>query len=497
MPEMQLPAGFSAGATPAERPGRWFDGNLIRFQDGVLKAVGGWQRLTPTPLPSPVRRIIAVRDNTDISRIVTGHDDRLLIFDGGVWFDATPAGFTAAGINGIPDGFGTGAYSTDQEYSGPSDQGDPALLRASTWSLDSWGEMVLGLASSDGRLMAWNPQTPTTKAAVVANAPTGVRAMCVMSEQRFCILVGGTLQQSRRVRWSAREDYTTWNPTPTNNAGFYDLDSDGLLMGVAEVREGVLCFSDSDVWLLNFIGGEFVFGKQRVGTTSLLSPHAVATFGGRAVWMGKDSFWIYEAGQVRPLPCEVAHRVFNDLDAINSVLFSHASDNARFPEVTWWYCSEGSAVPNRYVTWNYQNNIWTTGEMPRTAACPAGVSRFPLAVGADGHLYEHENGSTAAGISRVGSVWVETGTVATGGQVRIQRMQCDSSVPNQTRVTVIARDTRDGGDITFGPFTPMPDGRTPVRAGGQDLRVKLEALTDDPAWSVGRFIVDAAPIGAR
>ena len=47
---IKIPAGFFRNATQYQAKNRWYDGNLVRFSEGRLRPIGGWQRLADTQI---------------------------------------------------------------------------------------------------------------------------------------------------------------------------------------------------------------------------------------------------------------------------------------------------------------------------------------------------------------------------------------------------------------------------------------------------------------
>jgi len=47
---IKIPAGFYRNATQYQAKNRWYTGNLVRFSEGRLRPIGGWQRLAPTQI---------------------------------------------------------------------------------------------------------------------------------------------------------------------------------------------------------------------------------------------------------------------------------------------------------------------------------------------------------------------------------------------------------------------------------------------------------------
>jgi hypothetical protein len=48
---LQIPPGLSRNNTPFDTPSRWWDMNLIRFVNGSMLPIGGWNKLTAQPAP--------------------------------------------------------------------------------------------------------------------------------------------------------------------------------------------------------------------------------------------------------------------------------------------------------------------------------------------------------------------------------------------------------------------------------------------------------------
>ena len=80
-----------------------------------------------------------------------------------------------------------------------------------------------------------------------------------------------------------------------------------------------------------------------------------------------------------------------------------------FNEVGWFYCSANSAEVDRYVVFNYQEQVWSVGQLERHAWHDAGLIEKPIATGTDtnNYLYEHEVGNDADG-SAMANVFIES-----------------------------------------------------------------------------------------
>jgi hypothetical protein len=71
--------------------------------------------------------------------------------------------------------------------------------------------------------------------------------------------------------------------------------------------------------------------------------------------------------------------------------------NEEWSEIWWFYPSDTSNWNDRYVAYNYNENLWFHGTMVRTAWLDSSLRSKPLAVFSDesttdGLLYQHEDG---------------------------------------------------------------------------------------------------------
>jgi len=110
--------------------------------------------------------------------------------------------------------------------------------------------------------------------------------------------------------------------------------------------------------------------------------------------MGVDKFYKYD-GTVATLNCDLRKFVFNDINILQRGQF-FASTNEGFNEVWWFYCTADSDTIDRYVVYNYLENIWYYGSMARTAWLDSGLRSYPLAATYSYNLVNHEYGNDDA-----------------------------------------------------------------------------------------------------
>jgi hypothetical protein len=576
---VNIPPGIVKAATPLQVKGRYWDGNMIRWRANKLLPVGGWQRITASPLASTIRCIFPWAGSNGGVYAALGCEDKLYVLSGATYTDITPTGFSGSSA-GVYGAFGTGDYG-DTYYgldTDPTYPRDPtqSFLPTFSWTIDNWGGDILAVASSDGRLLHWNHNetqaepvgyntivnivrtsnvatvtttnhhgyttgnqvviagnsvgsldgtytitgTPSDTTFTYANSGTnttgtGGTATSVAAElppinnrgvivtpERHAVLIGAG-GNSRRVAWSSREDYTDWDyADPTNTAGYLDLDTQNKITMCAPVREGTLIWTEDEAWLMRYIGLPYIYQIERIGFgCGLIAPRAFATFAGRCIWMGRESFFLYDGGTVRPLPCDVGSYVFDDVDPQVGSLWTHGSENNIFPEAWFWYPSQGSTVPDRAVYYNYAEGWWgVTDTMTRTAACGSGVFQYPLASDEVNDVFQQENGWTAAGTPITTARYAETGSIniQNGNQITHVRQAITDSGHgyDSTQLTFFSSFTPEAAETTSGPYNPRASGYTDMRVTGRDFRVKI-AATEDGEWSIGEMRLEIVPGGGR
>jgi len=203
------------------------------------------------------------------------------------------------------------------------------------------------------------------------------------------------------IRWSNVDpdigpEPEVWQPTTTNTSGFLRVQSGSAIITAINTRQETLIFTNLSVSSLQFLGTQEVFGLQELShNISIAGPNAVVGTNNITYWMGKDRFYSY-TGRVDTLPCTLRQYIYNDINLSLSELF-FAGINNKFTEVIWFYCSAAATEIDRYVVFNYLDNIWYYGQLSRTAWLDAGVFDNPLAVKSDtldrGWIYTQENGT--------------------------------------------------------------------------------------------------------
>lgn len=486
--------------TPDASQGRWWDTNNVRWRGGVLQPVGGSRVLPNSDVGELPWDIITWHDNSNTRWAAYGTTNHLFAynFQTQAVYDITPAGVGPIERPGAVIGYGlntygTGLYGTPRTSAGALP--DEIGTMGDAWAMDTFGEWLLVVPTQDGRLFKWDPNTPSTVCAVVAEAPIDNRWV-IVTDQRHVVLLGAG-GDPRNVAWSDQEDMTVWVAAVANLAGEQRLQTQAECVTACKVSQGVLIFTTNDVHLMRYVGPPYAYGVSQVGAgCGPLSMRCVVSVGAFAVWPSWQNFWSY-SGQVAVLPCDVHDYFFLGISrSSGGTCFGH--NNSQFSEVWWDYPDSSGIDCNRYVVVNSstQARVWYIGQRTRTAADRLGTLNYPVcggAYGGGGALYQHELGflDDTAPRAPEGQVYAETGSFVLGEgdkRLHIKQIVLDAlTSPDQPAIgfkfTHHEQPFDDGVDTPF--YTEIHDGLIDVRFSGRHARMRVEA-TRDVAWELGR-----------
>lgn len=263
-------------------------------------------------------------------------------------------------------------------------------------SLTNGGAAINSTGAGTGTHTISIRMIPVAALAGASAVPLSQYTLTVSDTSRFTMVFGtneylSTTFDPMLIRWSDQESVTNWTPAITNQAGSVRLSHGSAILTVLQARQEMLVFTDAAIYSLQYLGPPYVWGTQLLGDNiSVVSLNAAAYTNGTAYWMGNDKFYKYD-GRVQTLNCDLLRFVYDD---INRTQFGQifAGTNEGFSEVWWFYCSENSDTINRYVIFNYLENIWYYGTMERTAWLDSGLQSYPLAATYANNLVFHENG---------------------------------------------------------------------------------------------------------
>lgn len=282
------------------------------------------------------------------------------------------------------------------------------------WSETNYGEYLI-INPRGGALYLWVPDYSGSgnlqfadRAKLLSSTSSGIYqtdtscpSVCnfvmVSDASRFVISFGvndygETIQDPLLIRWSAQEDYQTWAPAITNQAGSYRLSSGSTIITAQQTRQEILVFTDAALFSMQYLGPPYVWGFNILSDNiSIVGPNAVATANNLTYWMGVDKFYVY-TGRVETLPCSLRQYVFGDINLQQSYQF-FAGTNEGFSEVWWFYCSANSTTIDKYVIYNYLDQVWYYGTLGRTAWNDSPLREYPMGATYQNTIVYHESGT--------------------------------------------------------------------------------------------------------
>lgn len=450
--------------------------------------------------------------------------------------DSGDGGAAVVGAYQINTGIDTSIYGNGwgASFWGRGTWGSGASIDALTdtlriWSHDNFGEDLI-INVYNGGIYYWDASvaTPLAQRAVpltslsgASNPPTVAAKIIVSDVDRHviafgCNPLGSSTQDPLLIRFSDQENAADWTPTTTNTAGDLLVGSGSRIVAAVETRQQILVFTDISVHAMQYLGPPFTFGINMMAEgTTIVGPNAVVAVDDSVFWMGQTEFYVYN-GSVQKLPCSVRDYVFSNFntDQIEKVF---CSTNTSFAEIWWFYPSANSDVLDRYVVYNYEQNIWYYGSIARSAWIDRGVVGFPIAAGLDGYLYYHENGFDDGSTSPASAInaYIESSQfdIADGNNFSfVSRLIPDITFRNSSAAspsvvfTMKARNFPGGAYLQDDSETVTKTASVPVeqftnqvyvRLRGRSMALKVESLTKGIGWRLGSPRIDVRPDGRR
>ena len=370
----------------------------------------------------------------------------------------------------------------------------------------------------------------TALAGADSSAPKAATTFTVSDISRFLLVFGtndypGTINENildpMLVRWSDQESLTTWFPAITNQAGSVRLSHGSKIVTTLQSRQEILVWTDSALYSFQYLGPPYVWGTQiLVDNISIISPNAAVMASGVTYWMGVDKFYKYD-GRIQTLRCDLRQYIYNDINLEQSEQV-FGSTNEGFNEIWWFYCSAGSFVVDKYVIYNYFEDVWYYGTMGRTAWLDSGLRNFPIATTYSYNIVEHENGVddnvSGTPVAIEASITSAQFDIGDGHNFAfVYRMIPDLTFRNSTsgttpQVTMYLQGLNNSGsgitqsgysDVTYSGTTPSVinidqfTGQVYIRVRGRQMQMQITSNTLGTQWQLGSPRIDIRPDGRR
>ena len=402
------------------------------------------------------------------------------------------------------------------------------------WSQSNFGEDLI-FAPRGGPIYYWDAGTGLTTRGVLLSSlvgatdvPTKQNLIMVSDVSRFVLAFGSNeigvgTQNPMLIRWSDQENAINWTPATTNQAGSLILSHGSEIVSAVQTRQEIVVFTDSSVYSLQYLGPPAVWGASLLADgISLIGQNAVSVAAGVTYWMGIDKFYKYD-GSVATLRCDLRQYVFSDINLSQSYQ-AFSGVNEAFNEVWWFYCSADSTAVDKYVIYNYIEDIWYYGTLGRTAWVGADVSDYPVAATYSYNLVNHELGVDNAQTATPTAInaYIETAEWDVGDGdyfTFIRRVLPDvtfrastgASTPQLTLTIKPMKNSGSGfnsppslGGDAFAPVVriaqaPIEEftGQVFIRVRGRQFILRYESEQLGTAWQAGATRVDVKQDGRR
>jgi hypothetical protein len=617
--KLQFRPGVNRETTAYANEGGWFDGNRVRFRDGLPETIGGWAKISSLQFLGTCRSLIGWRVLDGTQLLGLGTHLKYYLGRGGGYSDITPIRLTTgagdvtfAAVDGsstitvtdtahgaivndfvtFTDAVSLGgvvtapvlnleyqitrvvdsdnyqievavvANSSDTSDGGASTVGayqvnvglDTSVI-GTGWGAGSWGEGGWGEASptsiAGAQLRIWthtnfgedlifgprgggvyywdrtsgfNSRGVNITSLAGANSSPTVANILLLSERDRHVLVFGTddefitgVLDPLLIRFSAQESVIDWESRANNTAGSLRVGSGSEIVAAVQTRLLTLVITDESVHAMQFIGPPFTFGINEVAFgTSIAGPNSAVAVDDEVLWMGTGSFYRFN-GLVQQIPCSVKDYVFGD---INETQYAKvfAGHESAFGEVYWFYPSSGSQDNDRYVVYNYLQDLWYYGDLSRTAWLARAAFSTPIAASKDNYLYYHETGITDGDFEPAQALgsFIESSPVDIGDGdnfMFVTRMLPDMAFTRSAGVTApsatmtLTMQNFSGGAyvganeraVTQSATVPVEQFTEQVylRLRGRSVILRVSSACDCTAWRLGAPRLDFRPDGRR
>ena len=393
------------------------------------------------------------------------------------------------------------------------------------WTHDNFGENLI-INQRNAGIFRWTENNGTDTRAVALSGISGanqvptVALQVITSEKdRHLIVLGAdTLSGTTRtgvidpmfIAFSDQENDLQFEPLTTNTSGSLRLSSGSSIIGAVKSRQEVLIWTDTALYSMQFVGPPFTFAVNLINEgIGLVGPKAAITTPSGVYWMSYNNFYIYN-GTVQHLPCSVHNYVFSDIDLLQSFKI-HAFTIADKNEIGWYYCSSSSTEIDRYVIYNYGDNVWYYGTLSRTAWLDAGIENYPRAV-SENYIYKHEDGFNDDGSPMTG-VFIESSDfdIGDGEQFTFLRKIIPDfkflQNTNSGNVNIVVKTRNFPGDtLTVNSTNKITETTQQTFVRGRARQMVLRFESDDDAtndanlsigWRIGATRIDIRTDGRK
>lgn len=542
--DLNIKPGFQKNNTIYSSEAEWIDGDKVRFKFGYPEKIGGWIKHKTTSVgPGVPRAIHTWADLGGEKLIAIGTNLKLILYRfGSDYQDITPSGFVGGPESNLAAfGYGSGPYSGDYpplasltsgvDYTSASEANEfftsgitsadlgysesPTSISAGSglstvklvqWSLDNYGEDLIANPRG-GAIYRWDRSQETEPASAIPGAPTRVNTVVISEPAPYLVAFGTCVQEGNfdplLVRWSDLENFSDWNASSESTAGDFRIQGGSEIVNVHKTKRETLIFTDDVVFSMQQTGGDGVFEFERLGANcGAISQHCAIDVNAIVYWMGNSAFFKYD-GRIQPLETPLDEAVFDRSRSTSLNFFQrekvYTGINSEFNEIIWLYPSRDSEECDRYVIYNYLENIWYDGSIVRTTWTDGDIFEQPIATHSNGTLFDHEvgkNDDTSVMVS-----WIKTGIfdIDDGDKLLfVDKFVPDMTIVGEVDLNVVGKKYPHAASVMKGPYmisqsTPKVNFR--MRARQMQFSISCSMFNGD--YELGTNRVNIRPDGER
>jgi hypothetical protein len=448
--------------------------------------------------------------------------------------NSSDSGNGGAGVDGVyqintgldtylkSTGWGVGTW-------GASTFGSASAISATNqlrlWSSDNFGDDAIACVRGGG-IYYWDESSGTDTRAIpfsslsgASDTPTLALQIMMSEVDRHIICfgsnaVGSSTIEPLLVRWSDTENAADWTPTATNQAGGVKLSAGSSIIGALKTRQEILIWTDIGITSMRFVGQPFIFTFNEVAKgPSMISPNACVNANNSVYFMDRGGFYTY-TGSAQRLPCTVLDYIFTDIN-LEQLYKVFAAANEDNNEVMFFYPSSSSDEIDRYVIYNYLEQVWSIGttedNFARTAWNVALTLDYPIAAGKIdtsnlNYLYDHELGYSSDGSAFTSYIESSDFDLDPDGEkfMFISKLIPDiefrnqTSTSNEVTINIKGRNYPLQSLSTLSTISVTPESTfSNTRARSRQCAIRVSSDNLDYGWRLGDLRLEIRPDGKR
>ena len=400
-----------------------------------------------------------------------------------------------------------------------------AINQLRLWSVDNFGDDTIACVRGGG-IYYWDESSGTDTRAIpfsslgsASDTPTLALQIMMSEVDRHIICfgsnaVGSSTIEPLLVRWSDTENAADWTPTATNQAGGVKLSAGSSIIGALKTRQEILIWTDIGITSMRFVGQPFIFTFNEVAKgPSMISPNACVNANNSVYFMDRGGFYTY-TGSAQRLPCTVLDYIFTDIN-LGQLYKVFAAANEDNNEVMFFYPSSSSDEIDRYVIYNYLEQVWSIGttedNFARTAWNVALTLDYPIAAGKIdtsnlNYLYNHEFGHSSDGSAFTSYIESSDFDLDPDGEkfMFISKLIPDvefrdqTSTSNEVTINIKGRNYPLESLSTLSTISVTPDSTfSNTRARSRQCAIRVSSDNVDYGWRLGDLRLEIRPDGKR